>query len=277
MMNKQISIVFIFTAVVAIIHWFIPEQYLVLHTIFRTLYFIPIIYMALVRGRKAGLISALIISVLLLPHFFITSASSEFIAGNAVAIVLFNLCGFFFGSFRESSKTNLTERLLQKQNVPYRHNEHQRVLFYVDETPLSLSAAEWFGNRFDVSKMSLVLLTVSNMNREEIAADKLNGKIDPEQAQPLKPLFDIKKAFVESGMKDDDIETITTTITQRIPISDKIIQHSKEQEFDMIVLCKHNKKKSEEFLFGDTAIQLLRKTTIPLLVVKGAEEQLVHA
>ena len=276
MMNKQTKIMIIVTIGVAIIHLFIPERYLVLHIIFRSLYFIPIVYMALSRGRRGGLVTALIISLVFLPHFFIASASSEFIAGNAVAIVLFNLCGFFVGNFREASEVTLTERLLQKKSVPYRNVEQQRVLFYIDETPLSLSAAQWFGNRFDLSKMSVVLLTVSNMNREEIAADKINGQHIPEKGQPLKPLFDIKNTFIESGVKKDNIETITTTISERVPISGKIVEYSQEQAFDMIVLCKHNKKKSEEFLFGDTALQVLRKITIPVLVVKGSDEHYVY-
>lgn len=275
MMNKQTNIVIIVTAVVAIIHLFIPEQYLVLHIVFRSLYFIPIVYMALSQGRRAGLITALIISLVFLPHFFIASASSEFIAGNAVAIALFNLCGFFVGNFREASEVNLTERLLQKQSVPYRNIEQQRVLFYADETPLSLGAAQWFGNRFDLSKTLVVLLTVSNRNREEIAADKINGQHISDKGLPLKPLFDIKNTFIKSGVNKDNIETITTTISERVPISGKIVEFSQEQAFDMIVLCKHNKKKSEEFLFGDTALQVLRKTTIPVLVVKGTEEQVV--
>lgn len=44
---------------------------------------------------------------------------------------------------------------------------------------------------------------------------------------------------------------------------------------DTILLCKRKKKKSEEFLFGDTAIQLVRKTDIPVVVVKGVEEKLI--
>ena len=73
-------------------------------------------------------------------------------------------------------------------------------------------------------------------------------------------------------IEETSIETVVTTVNEKVPISDKIIEYLSEHEFDFLLLCKHNKKKSEEFLFGDTAIQVLRKTTIPLLIVKGTGE-----
>lgn len=73
-------------------------------------------------------------------------------------------------------------------------------------------------------------------------------------------------------MEEKNIERVVTTVIEKVPISDKIVEYLNEHAFDFFLLCKHNKKKSEEFLFGDTAIQVLRKTTVPVLIVKGTAE-----
>ena len=275
MHKKQIAVVILLTAIVAIIHSFIPEKYLALHIIFRLLYFIPIVLAALSTGRKGGLITSFAISLIFLPHFFFVNANSEFIAGNAVAIVLFNLCGLFVGSFRESTEVGLVKRLQQEQVVvPSRDAEQQRVLFYIDGSPLSLSTAQWLGNRYDLSKMSVVLLQVITQDREEILADTLAGKQGLAQDQvSAMAVNQIKQALIDAGMDEETIEKAAVTVAGKVPISEKIVEYLNDHEFDFLLLCKHNKKKSEEFLFGDTAIQVLRKTSTPMLIVKGIEEQ----
>lgn len=158
--------------------------------------------------------------------------------------------------------------------VPVRDAERQRVLFYNDGSSLSLGTANWFvGKRYNLSNMSIVLLMVSTQDREEMLADTMAGKQQREKEQALEQSFaDIRQVLLEGGMEEKDIESVVTTVTEKIPISDKIIEYLSEHEFDYLLLCKHNKKKSEEFLFGDTAIQVLRKTTIPVLIVKGTAE-----
>lgn len=275
MSRKQLLTIILVTATVAVVHSLIPVRLIVLHVLFRLLYFIPITLAALNYGRKGGLIASLAISLIFLPHFFwFRGTSSEFIAESAVAIVLFNLCGFFVGSFRESSEINLTRRFRQEKVVPYRDDDQQRVLFYIDGSPLSLGAAKWFGNRHDLSRMSVVLLTVSSADREEKFADKLAGSQSPDKEQALeRSRTEIRQALVECGMDEKNLATESIIVTERVPISDRINEYLNEHAFDFLLICKHNKKKSEEFLFGDTAIQVLRKTSVPVLVVKGIEEQ----
>lgn len=274
MSRKQILTIILVTAAVAAVHSLIPVRFIALHVLFRLLYFIPITLAALAFGRKGGLAASLTISLIFLPHFWFRGTSSEFIAESAVAIVLFNLCGFFVGSFRESSEINLTRRFRQEKVVPYRDDDQQRVLFYIDGSPLSLGAAKWFGNRHDLSRMSVVLLTVSSADREEKFADTLAGNQTPDKEQALeRSRTEIRQALVECGMDEKNLATESITVTERVPISDRINEYLNEHAFDFLLICKHNKKKSEEFLFGDTAIQVLRKTSVPVLVVKGIEEQ----
>ena len=271
MTKKQTTIIILITLAVAVIHTLIPQRFLALHIILRLLYFIPIILAALSSGRKGGLIVAGAISLVFLPHFFFHHASREFMIENTVAIVLFLLSGFFIGSFRESSEIQLNKRLAEERMVvPVRDAEQQRVLFYNDSSSLSLGTAKWFVGKYNLSKMSIVLLMVSTQDREEMLADTMAGKQQREKEQAQKQsLIDIRQVLIEGGIPEKNIATVVTTVTERVPISDKIIEYLSEHEFDFLLLCKHNKKKSEEFLFGDTAIQVLRKTATPLLIVKG--------
>jgi nucleotide-binding universal stress UspA family protein len=221
---------------------------------------------------------ALGISLIFLPHFFISGASSEFIAGNVVALILFNLCGFFIGLFRESSATELTNRIQKTRIVPDRGDSQQKVLFYIDGTPLSLSAAEWFANRSWVADLSFVLLAVFTDSREEITAAQKVGRPGASKDEDVRKMtHDIKILLSEKGVPDGNIETVSRSMNEKIPVSTKVLEYANKHDVDVILICKHNKKKSEEFLFGDTAIQVVRKTTIPVMVVKGIEDKLVLA
>ncbi|KJS01490.1 MAG: hypothetical protein VR65_08735 [Desulfobulbaceae bacterium BRH_c16a] len=274
MIRKQTAIIILVTLTVALIHLFIPQRFLTLHIVLRLLYFIPIILAALSSGRKGGLIAAGAISLVFSPHFFFHHASREFMVENAVTIILFLLSGFFIGSFRESSEIQLNKRLAEERMVvPVRDAERQRVLFYNDGSSLSLGTAKWFVGKHNLSKMSIVLLMVATQDREEMLADTMADKQQREREQARKQSFiDIRQVLIEGGIPEKNIETVVTTVNEKVPISDKIIEYLSEHEFDFLLLCKHNKRKSEEFLFGDTAIQVLRKTTTPLLIVKGTGE-----
>ncbi len=270
--RKKHWIVLLIALVVASIHSFIPEQYLTVHVLLRLLYFIPIVYVALHSGYKAGVITALIISLIFLPHFFISGASPEFIAGNIVAVILFILSGFIIGLFRESSATELSQRIHKTQFIQDQGTTAQKVLFYVDSSPLSLSAAQWFVKRYWRKGLSFVLLSVRSDSNEERAAEKVSGESSSESKESDNPLLDqITHALTGQGVREKDIQRISIILKEKIPISSKIMEFAKEYKADTILLCKHNKKKSEEFLFGDTAIQLVRKTNIPVVVVKGVE------
>jgi nucleotide-binding universal stress UspA family protein len=280
MTKKQnwIWIVILVAVIVASIHFFIPEKYLTLHIALRLLYFIPIVFAALYSGRKGGLLVALGISLIFLPHFFISGASSEFITGNVVALILFNLCGFFIGVFRESSATELSNRIQKTQIVPDRGKSQQKVLFYIDGTPLSLSAAEWFANRSWVVDLSFVLLAIFTDSREEITEAQKSGRPEAGNDENVRDMTNnIQLLLSEKGVPDGHIETVSTSMNEKIPVSTKVLEYANKHDVDVILICKHNKKKSEEFLFGDTAIQVVRKTTIPVMVVKGIEDKFVLA
>ena len=278
-MNRKKHWIVILTAlVVASIHSFIPEEYLTVHILLRLLYFIPIVYVALYSGYKAGVITALIISLIFLPHFFISGASPEFIAGNIVAIILFNLSGLIIGLFRESSATELSHRIRKPHHIQDQGAADQKVLFYVDGTQLCLSTAEWYVKRYWRRGLSFILLSVLADSKEETEAARGAGTSHSKSQERDNSMLDnIRRVLNGQGVKDENIKAVSVTLKEKVPVSSKIMEFATKYKADTILLCKHNKKKSEEFLFGDTAIQLVRKTDIPVVVVKGVEEKLIPA
>ncbi|MDW7772872.1 MAG: universal stress protein [Desulfobulbaceae bacterium] len=55
-------------------------------------------------------------------------------------------------------------------------------------------------------------------------------------------------------------------------MSDKILEEVKAGGHDLVLLPKHEKTHTQEFMFGDTAIQVLRKASVPVLSVKGMKQ-----
>jgi nucleotide-binding universal stress UspA family protein len=52
-------------------------------------------------------------------------------------------------------------------------------------------------------------------------------------------------------------------------LSDKILEELKNERYNAVLVAKHNVTKSQELLFGDTSINLIRNSLVPVLVAKG--------
>ena len=176
------------------------------------------------------------------------------------------------GNFRDATQSEYSLKLSRNLIVPLSKESRQRILFFVDGTPLSEGAAEWLANHYVLVDKSITLLSVATKDREEVTAERLSGQEELDECQELTPeLENIKAILMSRGIDKSEIETVCLHKAERAPISEKISRYAQEHGFDLVLVCKHEKKKSEEFLFGDTAIQLVRNTTIPLLVLKGVE------
>lgn len=80
----------------------------------------------------------------------------------------------------------------------------------------------------------------------------------------------IRKEFINKGIAPDKITIKSVATKGKASISDKILDELKTVSYDLVLLPKHDKTHAQEFLFGDTAVQLLRKASIPVLSVKGS-------
>jgi nucleotide-binding universal stress UspA family protein len=80
-------------------------------------------------------------------------------------------------------------------------------------------------------------------------------------------------AQVADRMRSEGIEV--DTHTHDAPEGDvarSIVQHAEEAGADLIVLCTHGGGRMREFLFGSIAQQVLNRGTVPVLLVRPAED-----
>lgn len=114
----------------------LPLRFFTSQILLRVLYLIPIIYAGLSKGKKGGVLVSVIVSLLLLPHFFSDQVvHSLFHKENVAAIITFLIVGFLSGAYRDT----LEEQYVKTTTQVHRHATFgKKFLIYLDQTPLSL-------------------------------------------------------------------------------------------------------------------------------------------
>ena len=272
--RKQISIAVLMMFGVAVFHFFIPRDFLSLHILFRLLYLVPIAYIALYSGRKGGILAAITMTIIFIPHFFMDRTTQDFTAGNIAAVILFYITGFFVGSFRDSSERVVINQQQQHVVVPST-GEGCSILFYIDNSPLSTASAEWFGAYFGGRDITVTLLWVYNEDEsEKFASQELADEYVSQQGNETATFLDeLRDMLTGSGIPRENVSIKNVAVTGKVPVSDKILEELKDGNYDLLLLSKHQQTKAQEFLFGDVPIRLLREASIPVLSVKGTLEE----
>jgi len=274
MKRKKIFFTIVLLFIIAIVHLQIPERDLTLHIFLRLLYLVPIAYVALLTGRKGGILTSLAATLLFLPHFFFSGADQEFIAGNITTVILFNLTGFFAGYFRDVTERGYINRRQQQVVIAPKGKGH-RVLFYVENSPLSPDVAKWFRTSFGSRDTSVTLFGVySNDMSEKFASQQLADEHVAQLKKDTESILDgIRDLLTYTGIPADRISIKKVAQNQRARVSDKILEELTNGSYDLVLMPKHEQTKAQEFLFGDTAIRLLRESHVPVISVKGTLEK----
>ena len=87
---------------------------------------------------------------------------------------------------------------------------------------------------------------------------------------------EIRDILTDTGISANKITVKTVSLNHKERVSDKILEELTNggYDYDMVLLPKHDQTKAQEFLFGDTAVRLLRRAPVPVLSVKGTREEL---
>ena len=99
------------TIALTLLHYITPYEVPIMHAIYRFLYYLPIIFAAFFWGKKGGLAVALIISILYLPHIFLSwgqIALHSTIA--AFEILLYFVTGLLTGAIVDRWKAEALEK-----------------------------------------------------------------------------------------------------------------------------------------------------------------------
>lgn len=250
------------------IHLLVPVTKLPLHNYLRELYLIPIILAGLWRGVRGGLTVSIISSLLYLPHFLFM-ASPQFHTRNIVEILFFNLAGYLVGRYRDTSRQDYMALKNKAFSSPA---TIKHFLFCIDNTPSSMITAEWFSKFFlKDPKISVTLIWVSKANLGD------NFENSPEDAKykkgikhkGLQNLQRIKEILLKGGAKEGNIHIKIADCDIEQSVSDKILEELNSGQYDTVLVSKHDVTKTQEFFFGDTTLNLIRKSPIPILVAKG--------
>lgn len=269
MSKKQFFIAFMLLAATLSIHLMISADDLTLHIIFRFFYLIPISYVGLKTGKKGGFLVALITSILYSPHFLFGQRSEEFQAGNIVAVVLFYVSGITSGFYRDSSqRVYLAHQSESVGKSP--SSSSKKVLFYADDKPLSQFTCEWFVNYFGGGlNIDLTILWISVENVDDILESKaqVNEYINNLENKTKENLFHLTETLLKAGYSPDHIHTKIIKLKDKVRLSSVIQEELFAGGYDFMLIPKYKMSRSQEFLFGDTAIQLIRESGYPVLTV----------
>jgi len=271
MKKKQYLISFLLLAITLFLHLIIPPENLPLHIVFRLLYLVPIAYVGLKAGKKGGILTAIITTILYVPHFLFGTASSEFQSGNIVAVFLFYATGFFSGYYRDASKRDYLTKIDESIGKPV-VSSSKNVLFYVDDKPLSQFASEWYVNFFgEYREVCITLLWISIETVEDIleSQEQVGDYIKNLESVSSEKIKMITNTFVSSGYPEENINTKIIRITSKVRLASVIQKELEDNSYDFVVIPKYKLSRSQEFLFGDTAIQLIREAGYPVLTVAG--------
>ena len=257
-----------------------------LHILYRELYFIPIILAGLWGGKKSGLIMSIIITVIYLPHVLILATSNigyhhmtmgpvtdvaNTTMGNVSQMLLFNVAGFFAGTYSDLKRSYFSTKSRSYHPVKFKKN----FLLCVEESPSSLYAAKYLADVFgSVPDVGVTAFWVSSgvdpdyfKTSEELTAYKQEHHKNGESL-----LGRVKDILVQGGFDEGRIELKTLATDKNKRISDELMEQIKVGDFNTIVVGNHHLTKSQEFLFGSVAINLVRKAPVNVLTVKAPEE-----
>lgn len=248
----------------------LPLRFFTSQILLRVLYLIPIIYAGLSKGKKGGVLVSVIVSLLLLPHFFSDQVvHSLFHKENVAAIITFLIVGFLSGAYRDT----LEEQYVKTTTQVHRHATFgKKFLIYLDQTPLSLQTIDWFIDSFGVhDDVHVALLCVIEGKK---AAHLRNGEAEVDakelNEQAAIRLSQSRERLMEGGMSEDRIHPIIATAEAlpARPITDRILNELRSGKYDTVLVPKHNTNKTQEFLLGDVAALLLRESPVPVVAVK---------
>ena len=121
-------------------------------------------------------------------------------------------------------------------------------------------------------EMSVTLLWIYNDKKgENITSFWKTAEFKKDtKEQGIENLHRIKGILLKKGMENSKIELKTVDCNEKSHVSDQVVEELNSGRYDTVLVSKHDVTRAEELFFGDTAISIIRKSPIPVLVAKGA-------
>jgi nucleotide-binding universal stress UspA family protein len=269
-MRKTALIVGLVIGITAL-HYFTTLSKAHLHVIYRELYFIPIILAGLWKGRRGGLVTSIVASLLFLPHFFFPGVPYEFTIGSAFELLLFNVTGFLAGSYRDAKQGYIITT-----SKPYHPTQFKKnFLLYVDGTSASLYAANYFADMFGtLQDVKATLLWISPEEDPDYFTSPEDATAHGEDTRKRGKTYlnQAKEILLRGGIAESNIKLKSLKKDKGSKTSDMIQEELEKSNYDTVVLGKHHLTKPQEFLFGSVTMSLVREASVNVMSIKAPED-----
>ncbi len=191
---------------------------------------------------------------------------------NMSEIILLNVAGLFAGAYRDTR-----QGYFRTMNTPYYPTKvREKFLLFVDGTPASLYAANYFVNIFGkVPDVGITLLWLFAHGQEDDFFESIEEAacyVREEFYKGQDILRRAKDILLTGGIPESNIQEEIVAVDKKAKISNRILEEVRKGSYDTIVIGKHSRSKAQEFLFGSTTIELVRDNLINVVAVKVPEE-----
>jgi len=267
--EKRSRILLISCLIIAVTlsHFGTPNTLMYLHVLLRELYFIPVFLAGLWFGKKGGLIAATVTVAIYLHHALtVMMPTSEMAVSTGIEILLLFVAGLLSGTYADIKRGYLETIHGPKAHTVVSSPAEQRLLVYVDDSGAAMNVIRYVADMFgQVPDVRVTLLSVLREPNADLPSPN-------EQESPKNPesknlvLEKAREILIKSGFADDFVESRLVR-RYNVRASDALLRQQKAGAYTAIVLGRRPLSRAEEFLFGDTAIRLVRSATCPVWVV----------
>jgi signal transduction histidine kinase len=112
--------------VISLLHYFTNLQWHILHTIFQRLYYIPIVFAAVVFGFRGGLITALVSVIVYVPHVYFQWGMGQHFGDQISDMGMFLVVGAATGALsdREKLMKSMYREAYEKLQASFEKSQH---------------------------------------------------------------------------------------------------------------------------------------------------------
>jgi nucleotide-binding universal stress UspA family protein len=240
------------------------------------LHLVPIILAAYWFGRKGGLTVSIASSILFLPGILTDyDNTSIYFFNNILEIIIFNIVAYMAGLYGDLRRSQFITASNEQDNEQDNEQENEaskgerNLLLCIDDSLNAIKLAKYVVDTF--AKQNSMTVTLLGLIREP-SEDQFSNHEQCLHARAeneghiISLVRNAHEMLIAGGFLE---EVVTTNIVkfQQGSVATKILQELEKGRYDTIVIGGRKMSKSEEFMFGNSAIKLIREAPCSLVTV----------
>lgn len=268
----RIALVVISLLLMATLHYTIEVNHQEFNILYRELHLVPIILAGYWFGKKGGLTASIALSVLFLPGVLTNyDNTSIYCFNNILEITIFNIVAYLAGLYGDLRRS----QFITASNEQGNEQEHEaskgerKLLLCIDDSHNAVKLAKYvvdtFAKQNDMTVRLLGLIREASEDQFPNHEQYLYANAEKE-GHIISLVRNAHEMLISGGFRE---EAVTTNIVkfQQGSVADKILQEREKGRYDTILIGGRKMSKSEEFMFGNSAIKLIREAPCSLLTV----------